>query len=111
MRPRASIVRSASSESRYPLRSRTASTISATVASLAVAIRLSIAVRKPLTARTAAAARPASSGLAVASQSVVSSPLAYATSRASEVSPIPRRGRFAILVSETTSAGLSSTCR
>ena len=44
-------------------------------------------------------------------QSEMPRPVAYAWRRASDVSPIPRRGLFAIRSSETVSNGLSSTWR
>ena len=70
-----------------------------------------IIVRKPVTARSDAVASPASSGNSIASQSEMPRPVAYVCRRASEVSPIPRRGLFAIRSSETVSNGLSSTWR
>ena len=110
-RPRASIVRSFSSCSRYPLRSSTASTICATDASVAVAISVSITLRKPCTARADAVATPASSTRPVASHSEMPCPSANVTMRAIDVSPMPRRGRFAIRISDTASNGLSIACR
>ena len=63
-------------------------------------------VRKPRTARALAVATPAASGSAVASQSEMPSDSACVTIRLIVVSPIPRRGRFAIRISATASLGL-----
>ena len=68
-------------------------------------------LRSDCTARSDAAARPTSSARPSASQSEPPIPSANVCSRASEVSPTPRRGRFAIRESDTPSLGLSSTCR
>ena len=53
-------------------------------------------VWKPRTAFTAAVPRPAASGSAIASKRLIPSASACVTSRCSDVSPIPRRGRFAM---------------
>ena len=69
--------------------------MSGTVASVAVAISDSSVLRRLLTALIAAAPRPASAGWAAASQSEMPRPSAYVERRFSDVSPMPRRGRFA----------------
>ena len=62
-------------------------------------------------ARHAAAVTPAASGSAIASNSVLPVAPACVTTRAIDVAPIPRRGRFAIRSSEPASLGLTSTLR
>ena len=66
IRPRASIVRSASSASIVPDFSRTRSTSSSTGSSCAATMSVSISAWKARTARTEAAASPAASGSAIA---------------------------------------------
>ena len=66
---------------------------------------------KPRTALTAAVPRPAASGSAIASKRLIPIASACVTSRCSDVSPIPRRGRLAIRSSETASFGLWMTER
>ena len=110
-RPSASIVRSACSASTVPLRSSTRSSSCGTESSCAADIRVSIITRNELTALAGAAPTPASSGLASASQRAMPMVSAWARSLASDVSPMPRRGRFAMRESEIASAGLSITCR
>ncbi len=68
-------------------------------------------MRNACTALSGAAPTPASSGNSVASQSEIPCASAYVWRRAIDVSPIPRRGRFAIRISETASYGLSITWR
>ena len=58
-----------------------------------------------------AAPTPASSARASACHSQIPCASANVTSRAIDESPMPRRGRFAMRISDTASAGLSSTCR
>ena len=75
------------------------------------AMRDSMSVRSFVTDLSGAAPQPASSPRPSASQRLRFCASAKVWRRASVVSPIPRRGRFAIRSSETASAGLSITCR
>jgi hypothetical protein len=71
----------------------------------------SMSVRNAAIAFSGAAPIPASSGRPIASQSEMPCASAKVCRRASDASPIPRRGRFAIRASETASYGLSIVCR
>ena len=68
-------------------------------------------VWNPRTAFTAAVPSPAASGSAIASKRLIPIASACVTRRCSDVSPIPRRGRFAMRMSETASLGLWMTER
>ena len=68
-------------------------------------------VRNEATALAGAVPTPAAAVRSIASQSDISASSANDISFASVVSPMPRRGRFAIRMSETASYGLSITCR
>ncbi len=67
--------------------------------------------RKRATLPVAAAASPAASTSAIASHRPIPRARAAIASRSSVVLPIPRRGWLTIRRSDTSSAGLSSTCR
>jgi hypothetical protein len=109
--PRASIVRSASSASSVPVFSSTRSSSSSIGRSCASAISDSIVEWNKRIARHEAGVTPAASGSAIAWKSVRPVFSACITRRWSDVSPIPRRGRFAIRRSEVASCGLTRTLR